>query len=78
MDILIHIAGWAGMILIVLAYYLVSNKKLIPTGRLYQWMNLIGSASIGVHVLYQRAWAAVALEIVWALIAVVALLKIRE
>ncbi len=75
MEPLVHIFGWIGMVLIVLAYYLVSNKKLDPAGKTYQWMNLAGCLGVGVNVFYQKAWPAVALEIVWGLIAITALIR---
>ncbi len=75
MNILINISGWTGTALIVLAYFLVSNKKLDPAGKVYQHMNLWGSLGVGIHVFHQRAWPAVTLEIVWAIIAIWALVK---
>lgn len=78
MEIFIHACGWVGTVLIVLAYYLVSNKKIDPAGFNYQLMNLVGSAGVGVTVFYQKAWPAVALEVVWGIIALMALLKLRR
>lgn len=78
MDILTNILGWCGTVLIVLAYYLVSNKKVDSTGALYQWMNLLGAIGIGVNVFYRQAWPSVALEIVWGGIALVALVKMAR
>ena len=78
MIILTQICGWIGTFLIVLAYYLVSNKKINADSMTYQWINLIGALAIGVHVFQQKAWAAVTLEIVWAIIAIGALIRVKR
>jgi hypothetical protein len=77
-ELFVHICGWAGMALIVGAYYLVSDKKLDPAGRMYQWLNLVGSAGVGVNVFYQKAWPAFTLEIVWGAIAIGTLVRYKK
>ena len=77
-ELFIQICGWTGTALIVGAYYFVSDKKLDPAGKTYQLLNLIGSAGVGVNVFYQKAWPAVALEVVWGAIAVATLIRIRK
>ena len=77
MEILINISGWAGTVLIVIAYYLVSANKIPVTDKNYQWLNLVGSVLLGVNVLYRQAWPAFALEVVWGVIAIMALAKLR-
>ncbi len=71
----IQTIGWIGTFLIVFAYFLVSFKRIGAVDPRYQWMNLIGSAAVGVNVFHQQAWPAVGLEIIWAVIAVLALIK---
>ena len=77
MEILINISGWVGTVLIVIAYYLVSANKIPVTDKNYQWLNLVGSVLLGVNVLYRQAWPAFALEVVWGVIAIMALAKLR-
>ena len=72
------IIGWIGTGLIVVAYFLVSNKKVSSTGAVYQFMNLFGALGVGANVLYQKAWPSVALQCIWFLIAVVSLLRIKK
>ena len=74
-EIATQIAGWAGTVLFLIAYCLVTFKKIDPTSRRYQLLNLIGAFCLGANVFYQQAWPALALEIVWAIIAVVALVR---
>ena len=76
MPLLTHISGWIGTVLIVSAYFFVSFDKMKADSKIYQWMNLAGALAIGVHVYYQKAWAAVTLEVIWALIACLALFKV--
>lgn len=75
MEISIQIIGWAGTFLIVFAYILVSYKKVDGSSKIYQTINLFGAIGVGINVFYQQAWPAVALQIVWGIIAIIALLK---
>jgi hypothetical protein len=73
--LLTQILGWTGTALIVWAYFLISSKKVDSDNRMYQFMNLFGAIAIGVHVLNQKAWAALTLEVIWAIIAIFSLIK---
>jgi len=75
METLIQIAGWVGTFFIVFAYFLVSYKKVGGDSKIYQAMNLLGAIGVGVNVFHQHAWPAVALQIVWGIIAIIALVK---
>lgn len=79
MEILIQILGWVGMFLIVFAYFLlVAFKKIDEDSRLYQAMNLLGAIGVGVNVFHQQAWPALALQIVWGIIAIITLAKKKQ
>ncbi len=71
--VLLEIAGFAGMILILGAYALLSLRKIKPTSRTYQVMNLIGSLFLILYSINLFAWASVVLNVIWAIIAVFAL-----
>ncbi len=75
MDIFATAVGWIGTFLIVLAYALVSAKKVESNSILYQALNLFGALGVGINVFYQQAWPAFALQIVWGVIAVSVLVK---
>ena len=77
-EIIIQIAGWAGTFLIVLAYFLVSFKKIDSGKKAYQLMNLFGAIGVRVNVFYHQAWPALVMEIVWAGIAVMALINLSR
>jgi len=72
------VVGWVGMALVLSAYYLVTTKKVTGTNRTYQFLNLCGAIGIGVNVWYQHAWPAAALQIIWGLIALIALCNFRR
>ncbi|MDD5750710.1 MAG: hypothetical protein PHU56_03660 [Candidatus Pacebacteria bacterium] len=74
-QIVVQVLGWVGSFLIVLAYFLVSRKKVSGASRKYQLINLFGAIGVGINVLHQHAWPALALEIIWAVIALATLLK---
>lgn len=70
--------GWLGMILLLVAYWLVSNKKLASTSSIYQLMNLFGALGVAVNAFCQKAWPALALELIWSGIAFVSLLNYEK
>ena len=69
------ILGWIGMVLVLLAYGLLSINK-IDNGKLYQILNLIASIFMAIGLLPKNAWFSFALQIAWAIIAVIAIIKI--
>lgn len=74
MVYLVNIVGWAGTILMIAAYFLVSTRKVESNDKSYQLMNLFGAVFLGTNVFYQKAWPAVAFEALWILIAIYALI----
>ena len=75
-KICVNIAGWGGMILIILAFSLVSFEKIVPTDMSYQLMNLFGAFGIVVTALSKRDYPPAVLNVVFGLIALVALVRI--
>ncbi len=75
MEIFIQIVGWIGAFLIVLAYFLVSYTSVQSSSRVYQLMNLVGAIGIGINTFYQEAWPSFSIQIVWGIIAIIALVK---
>ncbi len=70
--------GWAGAALILVAYLLVTTERLTGRSALFQWMNLVGAAGFVVNGLWHKAIPSATLNIVWMLIAVVALWSIAR
>ena len=63
------------MILVLLAYVLLSTNK-IENGKLYQVINLIAAILMAIGLFPSKAWFSFTLQIIWALVAVVAIIKI--
>jgi cell shape-determining protein MreD len=73
MNIPIEIAGWIGALLILLAYLMVTVGKLTGQSLAFQWMNLVGAAGFVINGWWHRALPSAALNVIWMLIAAVAL-----
>lgn len=71
----IDIVGWCGAALLLAAFALNSFGYLGRTDAAYQLMNLFGAIGIALQAYKRRAFPAAALNIVWAIIAIVALLR---
>ena len=69
------VLGWIGMILVLVAYGLLSTNK-IKQGKLYQILNLFAAIFMAVGLLPKNAWFSFTLQIIWGLIAIVAIVKI--
>ena len=78
MEIFTQTLGWIGSLLFIIAYLLVSLKKVDSTSLSYQLLNFLGSIGLGTSVFYQRAWPAFALEVVWGSIAIFTLARGRK
>ncbi|MDD9867844.1 MAG: hypothetical protein OXU73_00725 [Candidatus Campbellbacteria bacterium] len=76
-ELWVDIVGWIGAFLILLAYYLVSSKKVQSDKSVYQLMNLVGAIGIGINAFHREAFPSFTLEIVWGTIAIVTLIKLR-
>lgn len=76
MNLAVEIAGWAGAVLILLAYFLVSTGRVEAASRSYQWINVGGAAGILVNSAWHGAVPSVGLNLVWLAIAFAALWRI--
>ena len=61
---------------VVIAYGTVSLSLISPNSYLYQLLNLSGSLGLGLIAFVRKAYQNGALNIVWATIAIVALLRL--
>ena len=71
----IEIVGWYGTVTIVLAYGLVSFSILEPTNLWYQLLNGTGALGIVVVSFAKKAYQPGVLNIVWTVIALIAMLR---
>lgn len=69
------VVGWVGAVLTLMAYFLVSTKRLEPTSREFQLLNLFGALGIVANSLHHQALPSAGLNAVWTLIAGYGLVK---
>ena len=67
-EIAVEVAGWAGALLILLAYLLLSMGRVTGQSLLYQGMNIVGAAGFVVNGWWHRALPSAALNVLWLLI----------
>ena len=71
------ILGWIGMVLVLLAYGLLSTKK-IENGKTYQILNLVAALCMAIGVFPKNAWFSFALQVIWGIIALVSIIKLGK
>jgi len=69
------IFGWIGMVLVLLAYGLLSTNK-VKNGIPYQVLNLVAALFMAIGVFPKNAWFSFALQVIWGIIAIVAIIRI--
>lgn len=77
-TLLIEVLGWIGATLILLAYGLLTLRRLGTESASYQWMNLAGAAGLIVNGAWNGAFPSVFLNVVWLGIALYALSRARQ
>lgn len=70
-----EIIGTAGACLLLLAYFMVSSRRLALDSLLAHLLNLGGSVMLGVNAIVHGAIPPAMLNLIWALIAAVAMLR---
>jgi hypothetical protein len=76
-SMIFDICGWIGTILVLLAYLLLSTNK-IENGRLYQVLNLMAALFMAIGLFPKNAWFSFALQVVWGIVAVIALIRMEK
>jgi hypothetical protein len=76
-TLIIEAIGWLAALLILVAYLLLSLGKLDGSSRLYQCMNVAGAIGMIINSGWNGALPSAALNAIWALIGLYALLRIR-
>lgn len=62
---IIDVIGWTGTVLYLIAYGLVSMKKVEADSWAYQGMNFVAGAMLIVNTLYLQAYPSVGLNVAW-------------
>lgn len=71
-----EILGWSGALLLLIAYGLLSSGKLRSQNVRYQAMNIIAGVCLIINAVSNSAWPFVVLNIVWALVGVITVIRI--
>lgn len=71
------IAGWIGMALILLGYFLNSAGRVKSNSRAYQFINFFGACGILWNAIALKSWPVACLNVFWAVIALGSLIKIH-
>jgi hypothetical protein len=62
--------GWMGAALLLVAYAMVSSKKLEVDSTAYQLLNIIGSVFLVANTIFYRAYPSSFVNVIWAGIAI--------
>jgi hypothetical protein len=72
---ILEILGWIGGIVLIIAYCLNSYGLLLSASVTYQGLNLFGSLTLAYYTYQKKAYPNVMLNVIWALIAMIAIFR---
>ena len=75
-ELFVEVFGWYGLVAFVFAYGSVSFSLISPISYLYQFLNLSSAVGLGLVAFAKKAYQNGILNLVWALIAVAAIIHI--
>ena len=75
-EIAVEIVGWAGAVLILLAYLLLSAGRLSGQSLTYQAMNVVGASGFVVNGWWHGALPSATLNVLWLMIGLFASIRI--
>ena len=78
LNLFVDAFGWLSSAAVVIAYGLISMNRLDSKSRIYQWLNLFGSVGLALNTAYYRAFPSTVVNVVWFVIAGVALIRISR
>jgi hypothetical protein len=70
--------GWVGAAFLLVAYAMISSKKLDADSTTYQLLNVIGSLFLVANTIFYRAYPSSFVNVIWAGIAVVSIAARRR
>lgn len=78
LDLIFEITGWIGSAGILMAYALNSYQKIRSDSALFLILNLTGGLLLMAYTYYKDAFANTFLNLVWVIVAVLSLFKLRQ
>ena len=77
-ELAIEVAGWAGAVLILLAYLLLSAGRFTGQSLAYQAMNVVGAAGFVINGWWHGALPSATLNVLWLMIGLFAAIRILK
>ena len=78
MEMIIDILGWIGSVEVLLAYGLNTYQKIKSDSAVYTLLNLTGGIFLIIYSFYYAAYANTFINVVWAIVAIIALFKLSK
>lgn len=75
---LIDLIGWFGGLLILIAYFMLTYKKLHGHNRLYHILNFFGGIFLTINAYFYRSSPLIGLNAFWTFIAIYGIIKSME
>lgn len=75
-TLFIEVVGWAGALLILAGYALLTSGRVTAKSPLYHWLNVFGAVGFIVNGIANHALPSAGLNIVWLAIGIFALWRI--
>ncbi|MGI5243679.1 CBU_0592 family membrane protein [Dactylosporangium sp. CA-139066] len=75
---MIAFLGWAGAALVLVAYALVSTKRLAGDSAVFQIMNIVGAFGLAWNSAVSHAWPSVAINVAWVAIGALAMFRLAR
>ncbi len=75
LKLFIDVVGWVGSIEVIAAYGLNSYQVLNSDSMVFQLLNLTGAIFLIINTIYHRAYPSAFINIVWVIIALIAIAR---
>lgn len=77
-DAIANVVGWVGTIALLLSFWLLTVKRIKSDGYQYQALNAVGAFFLAFATAQAQAWSAVALNVIWCIVACTGLARSRK
>lgn len=72
-QLAVTLAGWTGAIATVVAYGMVTAKRISPDSLVFQGLNIVGAGLLSISASTYGAWPSAVVNVIWVAIGVFAL-----
>ncbi|MFY0690028.1 MAG: hypothetical protein JXQ90_22845 [Cyclobacteriaceae bacterium] len=78
LKLLVDIVGWIGSIEVIIAYWLVSTKRVDGSNNGYHLLNLTGGIFLIINTMFYGSFPSTFINVVWVIIALFAMYNIAK